>query len=119
MKNRLAQNKIDYIVYNNPENAAHLLGSFNHRPAKNLKQLARAVRELIKVEGRPAIEALVKIHPDRAAILHTEKKDMKCMVCKQATFENEPICSDCAGALSSEFDDFTDRKSTRLNSVTL
>ena len=116
MKKRLAQNKIDYIVYNNVENAASLLDSFNYRPVKNPKHLARAIRELVKVEGRPAIEALVKIHPDRAAILKTanrelEKQESKCGICEQAISTNEQVCSTCAVSFQPEFDGFTTKQS--------
>ncbi|PHN01121.1 hypothetical protein [Flavilitoribacter nigricans] len=83
------QNRIDYIVYNNPQAVSQLLHEAGYEPPKKLSELCQATKLLIKKQGRAFIEKLVRLHPDRKAILQVEdqKKDCGCMACGHQSFE--------------------------------
>ena len=63
--------KIDYIVLGNPDGVARLLSDYGYEPPQSLRELQGAVREFIQQEGQKGISDLVKLHPDRSAILAT------------------------------------------------
>ena len=93
---RRAPNKIDYIVLHRPKQAAQLLDEFGYQSPTNPKQIAAAVKELIRLEGRQAITALLDIHPDRQAILKTEQEENYCYHCGSSQEQSEDnFCSVC------------------------
>lgn len=93
---RLVPNKIDYIVLHRPKEAAQLLEEFGYKSPKSPSNIAAAVKELIRIEGREAVNALLTIHPDRHVIMNTAKEDNYCYNCGSPVKEEEDhFCSVC------------------------
>ena len=94
----LAQNKIDYIVFHNPNEVAELLYNQGFEPPNTPEDLSLAIKELTRKKGRKFIEELVKIHPDKQAILSLDKdvNTQKCGVCKDNLYDtSENYCKGC------------------------
>lgn len=62
------QNRIDYIVYHDPDAVRALIESFNYEPPEDLHELVTATKEAIRLEGRPFLFELIHLHPDAAII---------------------------------------------------
>lgn len=73
-RSKLAQSRIDYIVFGNPGPVRNMIYDYGYEPPRSLPDLSGAVRELIRQEGKKAVIDLVKLHPDRDAILGAEKE---------------------------------------------
>lgn len=73
-RSRYAQSRIDYIVYGNPAPVRKLVSDFGYEVPEKLKDLREVVKDLIREEGKSAVVELVKLHPDREAILGIERK---------------------------------------------
>lgn len=63
------QNRIDYIVYHKPFDAAKLLEKHGYQAPKKAEDLAKAVKQLVKRKGEPAIKELIQFHPEKSLIL--------------------------------------------------
>ena len=63
------QNRIDYIVYHQPFDAAKILEKHGYQAPKKAEELAKAVKLLIKKKGESAIKELIQIHPEKKLIL--------------------------------------------------
>jgi hypothetical protein len=63
------QNRIDYIVYHKPFDAARLLEKHGYEAPQKAEDLARAVRHLVKRKGEIAIKELIQFHPEKKLIL--------------------------------------------------
>jgi hypothetical protein len=70
-RSKLAQSRIDYITFGNPVAVGKMLNDYGYEAPESLPELPGAVRELIRLEGKKAVADLVKLHPDRGAILET------------------------------------------------
>jgi len=68
-RSRYAQNRIEYIVFNNPKGAGKLVHEYGYIPPKNLLDLAETVKLLVKKRGKVFIKDLIKIHPEKEVIL--------------------------------------------------
>lgn len=93
-----AQNKIDYIVYHNPDQVAKLLYDQGFEPPKNPKNLAAAIRELSRKKGRKFLKELIKLHPDKQVILSLDKQteDSHCGACNNNTYDKKGnYCKSC------------------------
>ncbi len=94
----LAQNKIDYIVFHNPEKVTELLYNQGFDPPTHPKELAEAIKELTRKKGRQFLEQLVKLHPDKEVILSLEKTDTttSCGACKNNLYDSKAnYCKGC------------------------
>ncbi len=92
-----AQNSIDYIVYSNPKPIRQLLYDFGYEAPKNDALLVKATKELIQKKGQSVIERLLKVHPDKDAILslNTRSKN-SCHSCNNDSYNAEDnFCSSC------------------------
>jgi hypothetical protein len=76
-RSKLAQSRIDYIVYGNPKQVSKLVYDYGYEPPKSLRDLSDAVHELINEKGKKVVLDLVKLHPDRDAILSSLKEEEK------------------------------------------
>ena len=94
----LAQNRIDYIVYHNPEKVSDLLDGYGFEVPDNPTHLAEAMRELVRRRGRKVIKELIEIHPDKQAILklNTDTNKSVCESCQNDSYNNEQnSCNSC------------------------
>lgn len=94
----LAQNRIDYIVYHNPEKVSDLLDGYGFEVPDNPTHLAEAMRELVRRRGRKIIKELIEIHPDKQAILklNTDTTKSVCESCQNDSYNNEEnLCNSC------------------------
>ena len=97
-KSRFAPNRIEYVVYGNPVEAARMLENYGYEAPKDDKELAMAVKELVRKKGRKVIKDLILIHPDRNIILklNKEKEDSYCGVCSNYSYNQEDnYCGIC------------------------
>ncbi len=98
IKKGLAQNSIDYIVFSNPEPVRKIIYDCGYEAPKSLHILVRATKELIKKEGKSIITELLKIHPDKKAILALNPKEKKkpCNSCSNDSYNSEDnFCGAC------------------------
>jgi len=109
-RSKFAQNRIDYIVFGNPEGAARLVYDYGYEPAENLHDLSQAIRQLVRKKGRKAVKKLISIHPDRGAILKVEqgKEDNYCGMC--SSYAYNPRDNYCGGCGHSHYDGTSDKK---------
>lgn len=88
-RTRYAQNRIAYIVYSNPRHVRKLVRTHRQTAPGNVHDLVRVTKRLVRKKGRPFIQALVQLHPDRKAILEAEKshEDTYCGACNNYTYD--------------------------------
>ncbi|MEO9870362.1 MAG: hypothetical protein ABJQ69_03605 [Ekhidna sp.] len=110
-RSRFAQKRIDYIIYGNPKGARHLIEEFGYEAPKNLHELVGVFHQLIRRKGRKAIKELIKLHPDRSAILKLEKikDDSYCASCSSYSYNTED--NYCGGCGHSHYDGSGDKAS--------
>ncbi len=97
-RSKFAQNRIDYIVYANPKEVSKLVYDYGYEPPKSPHDLVKAAKILVKKNGRKAIKDLIKIHPDRKAILRVQrgKEDNFCGACASYSYQPEDnFCGVC------------------------
>lgn len=120
---RFAQNSIDYIVYHNPDSVGKFLYECGYEVPKNTHSLVKVIKELIQKEGKPIISELLKLHPDKKAILSVSKRQKKpCNACGNDNyFDEDNFCGACghsnyngSGDEDSFLDQFTDKTDTEL-----
>ncbi len=94
---KLAQNKIDYIVFHRPKEAGQLLYDYGYEIPKEPKALTGSIKALIRKEGRKVTEALLELHPDTKAILAIKStKKSNCSACNNKTYNNDSDnCESC------------------------
>lgn len=119
---RLAQNKIDYIVFHRPKEVADLLYDNGFEPPKDPEELSEAIKELSRKKGKKFLEALVQLHPDKKVILGLNNPKQKaCDGCKKHTYNEEGnYCSSCGhsnyigsgdeDSFLGQFDSFKDKE---------
>ena len=98
-RKRQAQGRIDYIIKGNTPGVRQLIRSYGITPPKDVKTLTRAVKQVIREKGRPAIKGLIKHHPDRKIILRLEKEkdDNYCGYCGSSSYNPEDhYCGSCS-----------------------
>ena len=88
----LGQNRIEYIVYHNPQAAHQLLYDQGFTPPDDPYDLAIAIKELVRMQGEGTIEALLHIHPDKKAIASILNNKQYCQKCKKE------VSKDASGA---------------------
>lgn len=83
-------NRIDYIVYRNPKGVQKLIYKEGYEPPKNLIDLVKVTKILIRKLGKEFIKKLILLHPDRKAILQIDEpaKDCGCLACGHQSFKN-------------------------------
>ncbi|WP_062062725.1 hypothetical protein [Aquimarina longa] len=124
-KTDFAQNSIDYIVYNNVDAVRKLIYDCGFEASKNPHHLVEATKELIRKKGTSVITKLLKIHPDKHAILNLEKptkKSNSCNSCSNDNYYNEDnFCGNCghsnyngSGDEDMFLDQFTDTSDREL-----
>lgn len=109
-RSKFAQNRIDYIVYGNQKGAAKLVYDYGYEPPENPHDLVKATKILIKRNGRKAVKELIKLHPDRKAILKVQrgKEDNYCGACSSYSYHPEDnYCGVCG---HSHYDGNGDKK---------
>ncbi len=105
----LGQNRIDYIVYHNILEAQKLLYDQGFESPEDPDDLVEAIKELVRKEGRVIIEALLKIHPDKKAILAINGTVKVCENCKEKLGQSKNKgCASCTKATAPLEDNFTD-----------
>jgi hypothetical protein len=72
-RSRLAQSRIDYIVFGNPKQVGKLVYDYGFVPPGSLEELSEAVHELIRAKGKKVVLDLVRLHPDREIIISLTK----------------------------------------------
>ena len=109
-RSKFVQNRIDYIVYGNPQGVSKLVYDYGYEPPKSPHDLVKAAKILIKQNGRKAVKDLIKIHPDRNAILKIQrgKEDSYCGACSSYSYKPEDnYCGVCG---HSHYDGEGDKK---------
>lgn len=92
----LGQNRIDYIVFHNPEAAYQLLYNKGFSPPDEPTELAETIKELIRVNGQAAIEDLLHIHPDKKAIAAIINPKQYCQKCQKVVVKDSSgACIGC------------------------
>ena len=64
-----AQNKINYIVLQRPDESAKLLDKYGYQAPRQKEDLVKAVKLLVRKKGEPIIKELIAFHPDKKVIL--------------------------------------------------
>ncbi len=64
-----AQNRIDYIVLQKPSEAAKIVEKYGYEAPKQVDDLVKSVKLLVKKKGEPVIKDLIAIHPEKKLIL--------------------------------------------------
>ena len=104
----LGQNRIDYIVFHNMLEAQKLLYDQGFESPEDPDDLVEAIKELVREKGREVIEALLKIHPDKKAILSIADIPKLCENCKTKLGETKKKgCTSCTKAPAPLEDNFT------------
>ncbi len=102
---KLAQNRIDYIVYHNVENVSNLLDEYGFVVPENPKHLAQAIRELVRKRGRKVIKQLIELHPDKETILKLNSVvpiKSVCESCQNDSYnDTQNTCDSCGYSKSS------------------
>lgn len=90
-RSKLAQNRIEYIVYGNPKGVSQLIYDLGYETPKGLQNILKATKLLVQKEGTPIISQLIKLHPDRATILGLEKpeEDSYCGACGHHNYDQK------------------------------
>lgn len=97
-RSRFAQNRIEYIVYGNPEKAKQLVENYGFESPRDVHGLVGAVKELVRRKGRKVIKDLIKIHPDKRAIIKMsrQREDNYCGACNSHSYNPEDnFCGSC------------------------
>ena len=89
-RSRLAQKRIDYIVFGNPRKARKLLRNYGITPPRKLEDVLPEVKKLIRDKGRKVVKDLIRIHPDKRAVIRIAKKDGEV-----SYFEEDSFCGSC------------------------
>jgi ribosomal protein L37E len=95
---KLAQNRIDYIVYHNIDKVSDLLDGYGFVVPENPTDLARAIRELVRKRGRKFIKELLALHPDKQTILKLNSVPVNsvCESCQNDSFnDSQNSCESC------------------------
>ena len=95
---KLAQNRIDYIVYHNIDKVSQLLDGYGFVVPENPKDLAEAMRELVRKRGRKVIKELIGLHPDKETILKLNSVPDKsvCESCQNDSYnDSKNSCDSC------------------------
>jgi hypothetical protein len=66
-------NIYEYIAHSNPDACLNFCQNYGyvHRDINSIEELVDCMREVIAAEGETAFTELLKIHPDRGAIMET------------------------------------------------
>ena len=94
-RSKYAQNRIAYIVYGNPDGARKFLFDQGYHPPKNIHDLVKATKELVKNQGKSIVPHLLTIHPEKDLILKlnqpesNQKEDSFCGACGSSSFNPE------------------------------
>ncbi|MEL7425996.1 MAG: hypothetical protein AAFN81_23590 [Bacteroidota bacterium] len=96
----MSLSRIDYIVYHNSSAVRRLIYQAGYQPPQSLEDLAGAVKALIRKQGRPFIEKLLKLHPDRKVL--NPQKDCSCKACQGDQKNNKPSAIQKVEQLSDE-----------------
>jgi len=95
---RVAQNSIDYIVLSNPAPVRKIIYDCGYEAPRDLHVLVNATKELIQEKGTSVITELLKVHPDKKAILGLEATEKKksCHSCNNDSYNDEAnFCGSC------------------------
>jgi len=94
----LAQNRIDYIVYHDPEGVKKLIYESGYHPPKDEKELVQATKELMKMDGGDFIKKLLELHPEKVLIeslkgkSNNGKSKGNCPNCGKPSEEEDSYC---------------------------
>lgn len=105
---KLAQNRIDYIVYHNIDRVSKLLDGYGFVVPKNPTHLAQAIRELVSKRGRKVIKELIALHPDKETILSLHSVPAKniCESCQNDSYnDTQNSCDSCGYSKYSDSQD--------------
>ncbi len=97
-KSRFAQNRIAYIVYNDPKQVQQLIDQHGYEVPHNAHHLVKATKQLVRRKGRRFVQELLALHPDRKAIIQVEKnkEDHFCGACGSHAYSPEDnYCNAC------------------------
>ena len=96
-RQQFAQNKIDYIVYSNPQKVGALLYNYGYQVPNDVHDLVKAIKLLIKKHGKQVISDLLKLHPDSKAILSATEpqEDHFCGACSSSYNPEDNYCGSC------------------------
>ena len=104
----LGQNRIDYIVFHNMLEAQKLLYDQGFESPEDPDDLVGAIKELVREKGQEVIKALLKIHPDKKAILAIADIPKVCENCKTKLGKTKKqSCASCTKASAPLEDNFT------------
>lgn len=68
-------NRINYIVQENPLGVSQILSAEGFDPSTDLNTLIQQTKQWIQEDGKKAIIKLLKIHPEKEAILSANKEE--------------------------------------------
>lgn len=97
-RSKFIQNRIDYIVYGNPKAVSRLIYDYGYEPPESPHDLVKAAKILVQKRGRNAVKDLIKLHPDKKAILKVErgKEDSYCGACGSHSYQpSDNYCGVC------------------------
>ena len=85
-------NRIDYITSKNPKGVKKVIHKMGYSCPSQVSGIADTMKLVIQKHGKVAVKELLKVHPDRKAILST-KPACKCQ-------QEDNFCG-CSGQVSS------------------
>jgi hypothetical protein len=77
-------NVYDYVANSNPSQAKSIITSFGYKVKG--KDMGQNLKQLVSLEGEPALKMVMDNHPDKEIILEmfqVENEPMQCEVCKE------------------------------------
>jgi len=91
-----------YIASRNPQGAIDVIRQFGYR-IQDPKHMGKNLEQLVAQEGKPALMAILKLHPDREVIMETINEDKQSKL--QADGGTNDKCS-CKGCKSGSIEQF-------------
>lgn len=85
-RTKYAQNRISYIVYSNPVAVEGLVNQYGYEAPKNVHELVKVTKHLVKEQGMRFITDLIELHPERHAILESAEHSNFCGACGNSNY---------------------------------
>lgn len=97
--NNPTPDRIEYIVYSHPDKVESLIEGYGYEAPEDLEELVETMKFLIRKYKKKAVIDLLKIHPDRKALLSLEepKEDNFCSACANQNYNGEEHSCGCGG----------------------
>ncbi len=90
--------RIEYIVLSHLPQSKKLIEDFGYEAPEKATDVIQGIKFLIRKHKRKAVTALLKIHPDRKALIaiQREEEDHFCSACSESSYDPiEDQCGSC------------------------